>query len=313
VDNLLDSRHKANRQITRYSLVERSGYTNLPFDPSLLLPDYLMGYREHISLMTDKEGLIWLTDGVNLYNNENGKFKELAYNYAQSGPNIDNSLALNFGNEILYYEKGIRPVRLPWVLQNTFTGWYEGGYPTVDNQNRIWAYIPDKGLAVIEKGIPRILGNLENLTDDAKGGVLPLNDENAIVGSKSALWIFENGHWQKISMPSDGQLFTHISKNKQGTIYAATGTDVYEIQIQDRTFKSAKFVYQDAKPVVVSENGNLDGCGAFNKRYTIAANCPDVWGGAAKTHYFAKLLVVQEDGSVVYINNKIIAKLQNGK
>jgi hypothetical protein len=315
VDELFAVRHKPDPSLINNGQIKTISFTDWPVANEIALPDFSMGYRDGISVMADLNGTVWLTDGVDLYNNRSGKFEALADNFAENHSIAEDSNVLNFGNVILYHQEGKRPSSLFWTLRDMgiqpsdFLGPADE-YSTIDNQGRIWIYAPQKGLTVIEKGIPRTLSNLEDLTYANRGGILPLKDGRVVVGSNGAIWVLDNGLWQKIAIPGQDQLFTYLRETKQGNIYAATNTGVYEIQ--RNTFTSVNFVRQDTKPYIVAKNIKDAGC-PFRKRYIAGTTCLGERNGIPTTHYSVKLLIVQEDNSVIYVNNKIIAKFENGE
>jgi sugar lactone lactonase YvrE len=142
------------------------------------------------------------------------------------------------------------------------------------------------------------------------GGQLKLNNGRRLVGFVGSIWVFDQNLSQNWIVPSATQLFTLLSEAPDGIIYAATDTGVYKLD--GKNFSVDNFVRQDSKPIVVSDDGNWGDC-AFHKYYTILGNCPNMWRGSPTIHYTAKLLQAQPDGSVIYVNNKVIAKYENGK
>jgi ligand-binding sensor domain-containing protein len=176
------------------------------------------------------------------------------------------------------------------------------------NNNRIWFYSSDQGLILVDHGDIQVVSEIpEKLYPPKIGGVYIFNDGRIWVGSTGVIWEFVSDQWRKIIIPDSDELFLFFAEASNGVFYGATDTSVYKFD--DYWFSRSQFVYQDKKPAIVSDDGGFGDC-SFHKNYIIASNCSRGWS-AQGFHYRVLYLNVQDDGSVVYINNRIIAKLEN--
>jgi len=140
------------------------------------------------------------------------------------------------------------------------------------------------------------------------GGIYKLQDGRVWIGSIGAIWEYDFGIWRQLVLSGD-ELFRFFTEDDHGVVYGATDTGVY--QVENGKFTSDHFTMQDQKPLVVSEDGKFSDC-SFDKDYFTIANCSGMWGEKSPEHHFkAVFLQVGEDGSVTYINNHIVAKLQD--
>ena len=312
VDELLDARHQSDRQTLSIGQFQQSGILDMPFETDVLLPFSLTHYRDDVLITTDENGVIWLNAGVELFSNVNGVFTNVRKALSRGDyidPDLTQSAVLGFGKEALYYEVGKRPFRLYWVIQDA-VGYDENRSITSDAQNRVWFYDSREGLVCVNQGEIQVLGRIpDEIGDGNIGGVLPLEDGRVWVGGPGLIWEFEHGQWQKLVMPDSNQVIFNFVENDSGVVYGATDTAVYEFI--DGRFRGRGFVAQWRKPAVVSEDGKFGDC-SFHKRYTVLGNCP---GEPINTdfNYKARFLGLLDDGSVVYINNRVIAKLEDAK
>ena len=310
VDALLTARRTAPGPLTY------AGYNNWlsTVSQGTFLPDDL---RDPLSfddtlLTADQNGVIWIKDGSDLYNNATGSFQRYAGNGVETNSEAKNSALLNFGSAVFYRQDGKKPLALWQALEQAKIDGADPQYPGVDPQKRVWFYDPQKGLGVMDDGNVNLLGATPELSFAKIGRVLPLRDGRALVGSAGVLWLFDGKGWQEFALPGKDELFSYLGEDQQGMIYAASDTSVYKIDLQNKNFSASIFVLQGIKPVIVPLGGEPDGC-TFRARYNSLSNCFGLWKDAsANTHYTIKLFSLQDDGAMYYVSNKIVAKFENG-
>lgn len=259
--------------------------------------------------------MVWLNDLIFLYNNANGRFENVQSdddNWMTGDPDLLKSNVLNFGTQVLFYEYGKRPYLLSQVVN--YARMDGDTHYATDLQDRIWFYDANNGLVRVDHGDVSLVSHIP---DDLKraeiGGILVGKDNRIWVGSAGVIWAYADDNWQKYIIPETDELFTHFAEDSAGDLYGATDTSVY-LFTNDK-FNRYNFVVAGKKPIVLSDNGKpLDWqeC-TFHKRYSILGNCPGNWTSASSDYrYKARLLKIQDDGSVIYINNHVIAKFEDG-
>jgi hypothetical protein len=315
VDELLAIRHQppASQQPPVIGKIQWS--PDWPIDENALLNLSPTG------ITADKNGVIWLQGSYSgqLFTNENSAFHDAGLQLGQwDDALVKTSEALGFGNSVLFYAPG-----KSWRINDAgvFSAFF-----SIDKQGRVWSYEPSgdkgsgKGLVMVDHGDVTSMGHAPDyLFEKNVGGVIHLSDGRVWVGGAGVIWEFNQEHWREIAVPKTDQLFTHFAEGNNGDVYGATDTGVYKFTGND--FSDTELVSQLNKPVVVSQNGNLDDC-SYHIRYNIAADCPPGTFLAfvtnldalrqhdPKYNYKARYLGVQEDGSVIYVNNHLVAKLQ---
>jgi hypothetical protein len=259
------------------------------------------------SLLTDTDGFIWLEEYLGLAKYQNGKFQEIKLNDSLQVPEIASSQVLNFGKTVIFYKEGKNINYLSSILEDA-NAW--AGFPSnysVDAQGRIWFYYPIDGLIVVDHGkIIHVSINRE-LSESNIGGILPLKNGRILVGSKGVIWSFVNNKWQRIELKGVDELITNLTEADDGTIYAASDTGVYRLLEQYYTFTN--FVKQDSKPSLIQNDSPSAECSGGNSLSN--RGCPLFLDRLSpKFQYNAVLLKMLPDGSIIYINNHLIAKLK---
>ncbi|MFT3892532.1 MAG: hypothetical protein QM730_12925 [Anaerolineales bacterium] len=319
VDELITSRHSSeiNSIHPLIGAIQTQAadfiFTNWPFSRESILPDFLSLHDTQVT--TDSNGTVWISDSSNLYNNQNGVFQNFLIdngNWSNEDADLKNSKVLITGKKAFYYQKDKRPYKLEWLVMQKFGYYNEINSFTIDQKDNIWFYIPRQGLIVSDHGEIQSLGiTPDNLPEDNVGGINYFQDGKVWIGTRGGIWQYYNDNWRKIIVSDEYQLFTHFAEDDQGNIYGATNEGVYDFSNDE--IKNIRFVNQFKKPYVVSGTGGMGMC-TFNKRYIVIGNCP-YFGQDVRLYpeydFKSLYLGVQADGSVIYINNHIIAKLIN--
>jgi hypothetical protein len=326
VDELLAARRQppASQQPPAIGAIQWSA--DWPFGKEVLLPTVFAFYgRSPTQITADRNGLIWLKGPYSgqLFNNEKGAFQDAGFHLAESGdPALKTSEVLGFGTDVMFHAPG-----KSWRISDF--GVFSASF-SVDDQDRVWSYeplggqrSPGKGLVMVSHGDVKSLGLAPDyLFNKNIGGVIHLSDGRVWVGGAGVIWEFQNDHWRELTVPGTEQVFTQFAQDNHGDVYGATDTAVYKFVGDDYT--KTELVSQLSKPIIVSQDGKLDDC-SFHIRYILAADCPrrsfaSLIGRAdalreydAGYNYKSRLLSVQADGSVIYINSHLIAKLENGR
>jgi hypothetical protein len=314
VDELFHTRHQSelNSHSPFLGAIADSHGITWPFDESLLLPDF--SSSETPSITIDPDGKLWINSSVELYLQTGKGFENIqAINggWGIDEPDLKQSKVLGFNTRVFYYEFGKRPYWLPWKIDPALTN--DDTYFAVDGQERIWFYRAEKGLGVVDQGEAQYLGLIPSyLPQTSIGGILKRKDGPVWVGARGAIWEFDRGAWRQLVVPGADELFRFFVEDDHGVVYGATDTAVY--RFEGGRVSRSYFVVQDHKPIVVPEDGKQGDC-VFNKNYTVLANCPGIsWGELSpKYHYKAVFLGMEADGSVVYANNYVVARLQDQK
>lgn len=232
-------------------------------------------------IATDQNNVIWaLPEGDNdFYNNATGTFKPygffVPYPKTYHDAEEKNDTLVNFGSAAFYFQDGKKPVSWWNVLDRAGAIWCYPPflpYPGVDQQNRLWFYNPYQGMEVADNGNITALGAINpELSCVSIGQVLPLRDGRALVGSQGVLWMMDGKNWQKLTFGVKNEFFPYLSEAADGMIYAASDTGVYKFDLKKNTFTASIFMLK-------------------------------------KDPYTVKLLKVQKDGSIYYVNDQIVAR-----
>jgi len=286
-------------------------FSSWPFETDIFLPDFMSG-RENIWLTVDNDGTLWLANHFDLYQYRNGKFHDVRLDgkWPTEHASPSESAVLGFGTEVLYYQPGKFSYSPVAFLGDTDL-YYKTIYYTVDTQTRTWFYLPEKGLVTIEKGIVQFLGKIPgDLTYATTGGVFLHTDGKIWVGSSGSIWELDHGVWTKKIIPDTEQVFTHFAQDNQGNLYGATNEGVY--QFNRDGYSGNQFVSQGQKPYIALLSKDSETC-EFNKRYIVFENCFGYPPVSSEYDYKTVLLNVQSDGSVIYVNNHVVAKYKDGE
>ncbi len=324
VDELIASRHQppASQQQPLIGAIQWS--PDWPFGENVLLPEFKLYDRWPTLITSDKNGVIWLkgSSSNQLFYNKDGAFLDAGLSLEKWGDvDLKTSNALGFGTGVMFYTEG-----KVWRISDAYI-FHAPFY--VDKQDRAWSYeplggvLPGDGLVMVDHGEVNSMGHAPDyLFEKNVGGVIPLSDGRVWVGGTGVIWEFDKDHWRELTVPGTDGLFTHFAEDNHGDVYGATDTRVYKFVGNE--FAYTELVRQLSKPVIVSQDGKLDDC-SFHIRYIIAADCPNMTFLAAlnqpdvlqqygpEYNYKARFLGVQEDGSVIYVNSRLVAKFENGR
>lgn len=312
VDDLLAKRHRG--EDDPYNTRMTYPVKEFPLLKEKTLPQEVY---DNTQFGMDDQGGIWFTDGFSVYTNKDGQFKRLGEvtGVTTSTLDLSKSQIINLGENVIYYfdEQHF------WML-NDFL--YEQGfrihgnyYKSIDKNKQLWIFLPKYGLIKVKAGIAEVLETNPptELTDSLTGGTLVLQDGRIAVGSVGALWVYDakENTWQKLILQNQNQLLTYLHQDAAGNIYAATETGV--IIMSQSTYSFYEFETSNTLPKIITGPQGDSDC-AFHKYYLNADHCFTFFPTYdADFQYSAKHLKVSPDGTVFYINNRIIAKLSDGK
>lgn len=258
--------------------------------------------------------MVWLysDDHQAFYNLSNSA---LSFKDGYEDLDLKQSKVFGFGTKVIFAQEGKRPKDLLQILPENFY-YYTHNIPlTVDSIGRVWFYNSDKGLTIEDHGTLSFLGRVpDDQSLQQPGGVLPLPDGKVWIGGNGVIWELNRNRWRRINMVREDQLFTNFTQDNQGTVYAATGEGVY--QLNGVTYHAVIFTYQHHTPVVVPNDGKLKEVGdcSFHKRYSFTGNCPGFGGDTSYEYtYQVRYFRAQPDGSIIYINNRVVARLKDGE
>ena len=310
-----------NLPIPKIGRLSEAIFQDWPFDETATIPMSFWSDWRELSITSDGQGVIWLWNSGELYNNSSGNFHDVLSlpnnDWATEISDLEKSDVLGFGIEVVFYEYGKEPVRLQRIVKNI--QWPSGNiYFTVDKQKNTWVYLPESGLVTIERDTPQFLGRIPDFWAGMKtGGVLPLADGRVWVGGEGRIWEYDDGNWTHFSIPGADQLITHFSADGQGTIYGATREGVYKFV--DGKYIDTTWVEQWAKPMVYLPDMKDNGCPFYRRFEAIEKECyrpyydPSYSIIYPEYDYKVRYLGVQDDGSVIYISNRLVAKLEDGR
>jgi len=313
VDKLRKTRHfsSINHQRPFLGSISYSRFSDWPFDITQVLPDNSIG-TENVLITTDENGLLWLTTGSDLYRKMDYGFENIQEANGQwntDDPDLKKSSVLDFNKRVFYYEIDKKPYILPWIVDTSL--FWENIYYFVDQNDIAWFYHVDYGLVAVDHGNIQTFGKMPVfLPQTSIGGILVKEDGRVWIGSIGAIWEYDSGKWHQFVVPMN-EIFKFFVEDSNGIVYGATDTGVY--QFDNGQFKYDNFVVQDNKPFVVSENGEFVKDSVFHKNYTVISSYPGTfWNDPSPDHHYeAVFLGLQSDGSLIYINNHVIAKLKN--
>ena len=131
------------------------------------------------------------------------------------------------------------------------------------------------------------------------------------IGKDNLLWYYNQENWQYAYLPEaiDEELYA-MAHDTVMIDYAASNTSVYSFQ--NGKITRMELVREGFKPVVIAEDGKLGDC-SYHKNYSVFSNCDISKTEIADTDFHFKLLQQLNDGALIYVNNKIIAKIDDGE
>ena len=316
VDDLIANRHIVEDEVLYDILgeVSSSSFSNWPFDKNKLIPSDFLSRVSDPLITIDENGVVWLNTSVDLFNNSSGTFidvREENDGWSTDDPDLALSTIINFGKKVMYYQEGKRPYALYWVVGDSIDYYFHDQLFAIDDEDRIWFYIPDRGLAVVDKGSVQIIDKIPDEISKV-GGIHITNKNEVLISTRGQIWKYDSGIWSIFFEAKDSDLlFIYFAESDDGVVYAATNTGVF--QFNDGLYGSQAFVIQNNKPHVVPEGGVMGGCEDYNYYYTIIGGCPGIWGETGKEYnYEALYLDVLNNNSVIFVNNHVVAKYEDG-
>jgi ligand-binding sensor domain-containing protein len=286
----------------------------LSFYLDKLLPAYLYpGPYQHFLITSDNDDVIWIREGVELYNNSTGIFEtvrmksENCWLSWSEDADVSQAMIVDFDTEIFYHQEERNPVWLEWVFRDSETGWIDASHVAVGKNGQIWVYSPQKGLILVDRGTIEVVDKIPDvLATSQADGVYAFQDGRIWIGSTGEIWEYQNGNWHQFIIPNTEELFTHFVEDDSGIVYGATDTGVY--RFEGETFTNKRFMNHNVnRTLVESDEAGCD----FHKYYS---TCPmDMFDCSSGDFYKSVYLGIQDDGTVIYVNNRIVAKLENGK
>jgi ligand-binding sensor domain-containing protein len=313
VEELLAKRHPALND-KQNQLLDSNSYNS----PEKLLPFSLYPTQDHrYSITSDTDGVVWINQGLDIYNNSLGFFKDVGRKVEYVGDSIwtspwsgnvdvSQSMVVDFDADIYYYQEEKNPNRLEWIIENSEIGKIDVSHAAVGKNNHVWIVSPQEGLILVDHGNVEIIGRVPSIFATSQlGGVYVFQDGRIWVGSAGSIWEYQDGDWRQYIIPSTQELFTHFFEDHTGDVYGATDTSVYTFQKDG--YVSHKFMNQNARTLVASEKEDC----RYYKHYS---TCPtSMLIESSGDLYKAVYLGSQIDGSIIYINNRLASKLKDGK
>jgi hypothetical protein len=326
VEELLMTRHRAKLD-DFYSLTLGGIYSK-----SSLFTDYLSSYMfqplpfffypsryRDIEVTSDSDGVIWINDGFDLYNNSSGKFDDLMQPLGDGGAKsswpedaeLNQSVLINFGKNIFLYqdERNAQPLerqlRISGIIDMDETPDKDSTRIIIGKNNQLWILSRQQGLLLLENGKLKEINKIPKILALSQfGDTLLLPDGRIWVGSTGGIWEYNNGEWNRYIIPDTEELISHFIEQNNGYIYGATNSSVY--LFNNNSFTVMKFVTQH-KRVFVEENEN--DC-SFHKYYT-SCQFPR-FDNPSENQYKFVYLGISENGSLIFINNRLVAKREGG-
>lgn len=143
--------------------------------------------------------------------------------------------------------------------------------------------------------------------EDDFNSVASISDDTSLVSYKGSIWVVEKNNWQELKPNKTDQAFKYLIEDQEGVIYAATDTGVFEID--GESLNKNEFERQDETPIV-SSSEKSESC-SFSRSY-ISVECFPLYKTQPGVHFSVLALSAQDDGSIIYVNNRIIAKRIDG-
>lgn len=273
------------------------------------------------ALALDDEGVLWINNGERLFHNRFGHFRDagILLNGALFDPDFDRARWLDFLADPVVSDGPTRFIQASrWFFGRTELGAQEGphlsygmlwNYPWLyfsrDSAGRIWLYLPGHGLVMADGSRLTVFPGPADLTLPLLGGVKPMADGRVLIGTAGGVWIFDHGTWEKWVLPDTNEIVWLFDQDSQGVLYAATDTAVY--RITKDTYSRMTFVEQDAKPVVRPHDPKNPA--VYHKRYIEAGTHSEMLNKTeGPLHYYALLLRVLPDDTVLYANSHLLAQ-----
>lgn len=158
---------------------------------------------------------------------------------------------------------------------------------------------------------PEIAQLLETFPGDRSYGIQIFADGSAWVSSSGIIWEYKDNHWQQYFLPDESQSFTHFTKSDDGTIYGVSGEDVYQFQGND--FLHESFGLQWRKAFTFASDYPTEDCNYGNRSDASMTDCFSMFTDNPDYQFEALYLGTQDDGSIIFINNHLIARMDDGE
>jgi hypothetical protein len=158
---------------------------------------------------------------------------------------------------------------------------------------------------------PEIAQLLETFPGDRSYGIQIFADGSAWVSSSGTIWEYQDDHWQQYILPNASLTFTHFTQIDDGTIYGVSGEDVY--QFQDTEILHEGFGIYWRKGFTFSSDYPTEECDYSNRDDASMTDCFSMFTSHPDYQFEALYLETQADGSVIFINNHLIARLDDGE
>jgi len=288
------------------SIYYNTGFANYlsSYRENLLPPSFYPSQYHQYSITSDKDGVIWLNDGIDLYKYSSRGFDIIRADWSKK-PDLAQSTLIDFGTKKFFYQDEGKPYWLEWLFKDSAIGWIDASHAAIGKNNQLWVFSPQKGLILIENGNIKTIDNVPDiLTVSRVGGIYIFRDGRIWIGGTGKIWEYQTENWIQYVIPNSEELFKSFIEDKNGVVYVATDTSVY--RIENKTYSSKRFTKKHEKTYVESEDQGCD----FHKNYSVCLM--NTFGYSSSDTYKFVYLGIQDNGTLFYVNNRIVAKFEDG-
>lgn len=270
-------------------------------------------------ITSDANGIVWLNGRATIYRYASGKFNSVQQILPDGKterwmefPDISKSMFIDFGAEKYFYQEEKDELWLTDLFYDLGLDFNckDVVLTAAAGENDLWVFSAKEGLLLLEDGLikTRIEDIPAALAASPVDGMVVLQDGRIWIGGRGQIWEYQQGVWNQYFIPNMSDMIIGFVEDGYGGIYAATDTAVY--RIENGKFTVKQFVTQHRRTTVASDVENEGINCAFHKHYSTCLISQIDYSPESIYQYV--YLGVQADGAVVYINNRVIAKFEDG-
>jgi ligand-binding sensor domain-containing protein len=307
VDELIASRQEG---VDFFMITHAHSYHHKPpeFTPGMI---QMLPEPKGVSLITtDLKGTIWLSNDNEIFQFVDGGFSQYIFNESlktEEKAVISQSEVVNFGKEAYFYQPDKLPVHAYQALRDLISSQIQSPF-AIDKKDRLYVYL-EEGLTILDHEKSQIIGRSPG-NEKTAAGIHVFDDGRVWLSTAGRIWEYADNSWQQYKLPDKTSTIYQFTQGVDGTIYGASNSEVY--QFEGEMFSKTNFLERGENTLVVTSNPDLEDC-TFHGRDVLLSDCYLDYANTQDLRYRSLYVGTRKDGSIVYINNHLVARLANGK